>query len=372
MGDIVSYDFYAKTFAFNRESKWIETLWAAIYAENLGETAKIIFATIISHVYEEPLTFPSQRRLSEAVHKTDRTVRRAVKELKQRNLIDVPAGFLGKPTKYVIHEHTDTDLRFSPEAENMLKNLLDIQVSLFALTGDRITTQTATPDKNVLTAQEKEREEEKEEKKVTQRKEEREEEKERELEPSGSSEIASISNKSSKQEKLARLNNASTLKQSSRYGGDEARTLTEAMREPKPKRVRPHDVHQWKTVDFEKYFKEKYKELSGKALNVNFQKERSLIKKMLERTSDIEEIRDVIDFVFENWKVIAKKNDFQQFPTISLVFSQWFGTFQAMMHAGKPKSKHFIDRRSDYDFKMPKGIVRRPKNVGKTVNKNKG
>lgn len=371
MGTIVSYDPYSKKFTFHHDSKWIETLWATIYASNISSTSKIVFATMMSYVYQEPLEFPTQQVLSDAVQKNRRTIMRAIEELCEKNLLEIPAGLNSRRNKYIIHDHSTSSLKFSGQAENLLNTLLDVQVSDFnVISAMAICDENTTRDKNVTNQQKEKREEEKEEKKVIQRKEEREEEKKEKLEPHGSSDKAYNSSLSEKDQKLARLSTGSTLKHSSKYGymEDEKRSLTEAMKEPKPKRERPKDVHSWETVDFETYFKHRYHELSGKKLNINFAKERKLIKNMLERTSDIEEIRDVIDFVFDNWKAIAKKNDFQQFPTISLVFSQWFGTFQAMMHAGKPKSKHFIDRRSDYDYSMPKGLVRRPGDARKSVN----
>lgn len=369
MAEIVSYDPYAEKFTFNHDSNWIETLWAVIYAENLSETAKIIFATLISHVYVQPLSYPTQKSLSEAMHKTDRTVRRAMKELKDRHLVAVPPGFSGRSKKYIIYEHSGTDLKFSMKAESMLKSLLDINVSLFSLTGEKAVKCEAyseTPDKNVLSLQEKEkekkREEREEEKKVIQRKEEEKEERKKEREKElalCASEIPYKSDKTEK-DKKSKVKTSSNLKNSGAYNfmaGDEKPSLTQAMKEPKIKKSRPSDIHQWGTLDFESYFKERYKKLTGKNLSINFAKERTLIKKMIKRTTDIEEVKDVVDYVFDNWRLISKKFGFDdQFPTISLVFSQWFGTFLTMMHKGKPKANHFIDKRSDFQYKMPEGI----------------
>ena len=348
MSAIVSYDPYAKEFSFHRDEHWVETLWATIYAQNLSETAKVVFATIISHVYKEPLQFPSQRVLAEAVKKTPRTVKRAIKELKVIKLIEVPAGFSQRQNKYIIYDHSNSDLKFSPEAEGMLKGLLDISVSVFSVIGD----------KNVPIPKEKENEEEKEEKKVIQRKEEREEEKEKEICGEAAHENISTSHFTKKEAMLAKIDSDSSLSKKSPYGfmqQDEDRSLTEAMAEPKPQPRLPKDVHRWKTTHFEKYFADRYKKLAGNAMPVQFAKDRTVIKRMMERIADIEEIKDVIDYVFDNWEVVSQKKDLTDgYPTINLVFSRWFGTFQSMMHKGKPRSNKFADNRADYEFELPK------------------
>lgn len=376
MGTIVSYDPYSKQFKFDHNSRWIETLWATIFASNVSSTSKIVFATIISHVYQEPLSFPTQKVLSEAVQKDRRTIIRAIEELREIKLLEVPTGLNTRRNKYVIYDHAHSSLKFSGQGEQLLKKLLDVQVSDFNVIAPlEISDKNPTSDKNVTSPTEKEREEEKEEKKVIQRKEEREEEKEREIAASAATHSSDDSKMTSKEKRLAKLSADSSLKRSSKYGfmEDETKSLTKAMEKPFVKPSIPKDVHKWKTTDFESYFARRYKKLTGKDLMINFAKDRKLIENMIERTSDIEEIKNVIDFVFDNWSDIEKKYNLQKFPNIGFVFSQWFGTLQTTMHAGVPKSRHFIDRRSDYgEYKVPKGLVRRPKNARKTANEDQG
>ena len=349
MTTIVSYDPYGKKFHFDKSTRWVETLWATIYANNVSETAKIVFATVISHVYAEPLTFPSQRILAEACHKSTRTVIRAMNELKGLKLLEVPHGFTERQNNYIIYDHTHSDLKFSPEAEVMLKTLLDIHVSAFSVTSDKNT----IGDKNVTILKEEEKEKEKEKKKSNIKEKEK-ERKEREEETSGDAgnEISLLSEREERQAKL----NGSKIK----YGpysflADEKRNLTEAMAEPKRKERIPKDVHQWKSPHFEAYFSQRYHQLVGKEMPVQFAQNRTLIKRMIERVADIEEIKGVIDFVFDNWEAVASLKGLDDgYPTVTLVFSRWFGTFQAMMHKGTPRSKKFSDNRADYEFKLTK------------------
>lgn len=132
MGEIVSYNPIEKEYKFNPESLWVETLWAAIYADNLSETAKIVFASMILYVREEPLHFPTQKELAEAVNKSDRTVRRAIKELKKTNIILVPHKGAGKYNKYKINDHYSADLKFTDKSAHFLEELLSVEVPLFS------------------------------------------------------------------------------------------------------------------------------------------------------------------------------------------------------------------------------------------------
>ncbi|MFW6172195.1 MAG: helix-turn-helix domain-containing protein [Elusimicrobiota bacterium] len=132
MGEIVSYNPIEKEYKFNPESLWVETLWAAIYADNLSETAKIVFASMILYVREEPLHFPTQKELAEAVNKSTRTVERVVNELKNINIISVPSKGAGKYNKYKVNDHYSADLKFTDKSAHFLEELLNVEVPLFS------------------------------------------------------------------------------------------------------------------------------------------------------------------------------------------------------------------------------------------------
>jgi hypothetical protein len=252
----------------------------------------------------------------------------------------------------------------------MLKSLLDISVSIFALTGDaeKEITSEEEADKIVLTVKEKEREEREEKKESTKERKEEKEEKEKEFSLCGKE----IPDKfdSNVENKAPKVNTTSSLKSTGSYRflqseEDAKRSLTQAMEAPAIKKRMSDDIHKWKPQDFVTYYQRKYKEtVPDKNAPVQPGRDHKHMKDLMEAVSDAEDIKEVIDFVFENWKVISEEYDFKGFPTIGLLFS-WFATFQSMMHKGKPRSKHFVHRRSDYDFNLPKGIVRRPKNVNK-------
>lgn len=345
MGEIVSYSPLSKQYTFNPESLWIETLWATMYANNVSETAKIVFATIVMYVREEPLYFPSQKELAEAVNKSVPTIERSIRELKERKLISTPEKS-GRFNRYRVNDHFSADLKFSERAEIFLKTLLSVKVSILDVTPIKSDghkhKEEIRPIKNDGYEQEKEKEKKEERKERTKEKKEEIKEKEREV----GGETAHIPSHLNPMERRQYILDLKRRKNKARETlKDTPKTVTSAQKLPK-------SVSKWTTTHFERYFAKRYHELSGKELPKQFEKNRTLLKKTLERGIDRIEMKEVIDFVFDEWEELQKRLKLEEgLPSIGFVFSGYFDRLLNLKRAGFSAHK-FKDLRSDFEFDL--------------------
>src|SRR4051812_29011549 len=60
---------------------------AILRAQGLSDKAKIVYALLLDYAWQQGSCFPGQARLAEDLHTTERTIRRALDELKHFKLV---------------------------------------------------------------------------------------------------------------------------------------------------------------------------------------------------------------------------------------------------------------------------------------------
>src|SRR5215213_5277285 len=73
--------------------------------KKLSFGAKLTFAVLLSYAWQDESCFPGQERMADDLSTSERSVRRFLQELKEREFIDWKQQGLNKPNIYYILDH---------------------------------------------------------------------------------------------------------------------------------------------------------------------------------------------------------------------------------------------------------------------------
>lgn len=80
---------------------------AVIASKRLSDSAKMAYAILLSYAWNNDHCFPGQVAMGERWGKSDRSVRKALKELEEAGYLNVTRQGLGRPNLYELHVTVD-------------------------------------------------------------------------------------------------------------------------------------------------------------------------------------------------------------------------------------------------------------------------
>lgn len=89
-------------------------------ASMISDKAKIVYALLLDYAWQQGSCFPGQQRLARDLHTTERTIRRALEELRRCKLIDWKRRGLSQTNIYFILSLAENPNLASPEADRTI------------------------------------------------------------------------------------------------------------------------------------------------------------------------------------------------------------------------------------------------------------
>ena len=88
--------------AFSREG-FVQVPISVLKNDKITDTAKLVYSQMLYYAWHKDYCFPGQERLAKDIKKTDRTIRTAIKNLKDNEFLDVKRRGLNKTNIYILY-----------------------------------------------------------------------------------------------------------------------------------------------------------------------------------------------------------------------------------------------------------------------------